>query len=230
MSHGDRVEGLPPGFRAAGSTPNAAVAAMEDAGRRLYGIQFHPEVTHTREGRTILRRFLFDVCGAKGDWTMASFVEKAIAEVRETVGGERVLCAISGGVDSAVMALLIHRAVGDRLELLFIDHGLLRKDEARTVEHIFARTFHLKLRSVDAGARFFKALKGLSDPEEKRKPSSRFSNPRPVRSATSRFSPRGPSTRTASNRRQRPERPPSSRATTTSAGSPSACACGSWNR
>ncbi len=169
MSHGDRVESPPSGFAASGSTPGAPLAAMEDPERRLYAMQFHPEVTHTRQGPAILRRFLFDVCGASGDWTMASFVERAVDEVRERVGGERILCAISGGVDSAVMALLIHRAVGDRLDLLFIDHGLLRKDEARMVEDLFERSFRLPLRSVDARGRFFAALKGLSDPEAKRK-------------------------------------------------------------
>ncbi len=169
MSHGDKVEVLPPGFRAAGFTPNAPFAALEDPARRLYGIQFHPEVTHTVQGRELLRRFLYEACGALGGWTMASFVESACEDIRAQVGEERVLCAISGGVDSSVMALLIHRAIGDHLNLLFIDHGLLRKDEARLVQDRFARKFQLKLKAVDASDRFFSALKGLSDPEEKRK-------------------------------------------------------------
>ena len=169
MSHGDRVVEVPPGFEASGSTPGVAVAAMEDASRRLFAIQFHPEVTHTVRGRDILRRFLFDVCGAAGDWTMGSFVEDACAAVRAKVGGERVLCAISGGVDSAVMALLLHRAVGDRLDLLFLDTGLLRKDEARQVEELFAGRFRLKLRAVDASEAFLGALRGVSEPEAKRK-------------------------------------------------------------
>lgn len=169
MSHGDSVETLPPGFRTAGSTESVPSAAMEHPERRLFGIQFHPEVTHTRRGREILHRFLYDVCGASGDWTMDSFVDSASRRVREQVGDQRVLCAISGGVDSAVMALLIHRAVGEKLDLLFIDHGLLRKDEARLVEETFKERFHLPLRCVDASAEFFAALEGLSDPEEKRK-------------------------------------------------------------
>ena len=169
MSHGDAVRELPEGFAIAGSSTNAPVAAFEDATRHLYAIQFHPEVTHTVQGREVLRRFLFDACGADGDWTMDSFVESAVEEIRRRVGTERVLCAISGGVDSSVMGLLIHKAVGERLDLLFIDHGLLRKDEARLVKEAFAEKFHLKLRAVDASARFFAALKGLSDPEDKRK-------------------------------------------------------------
>jgi GMP synthase (glutamine-hydrolysing) len=169
MSHGDKVEGLPDGFAIAGSTPNAPVAAFEDPGRRLFSIQFHPEVTHTAQGREVLRRFLYDACRVSGDWTMDSFVESAAARIRGEVGHERVLCAISGGVDSSVMALLIHRAIGDKLDLLFIDHGLLRKDESRLVQEAFAEKFHLKLRAVDASGRFFAALRGLSDPEDKRK-------------------------------------------------------------
>ena len=169
MSHGDSVEELPEGFVPAGTTETVPLAAFEHPTRRLHGIQFHPEVTHTREGREILRRFLYEVCGASGGWTMDAFVERACGEIRDRVGGERVLCAISGGVDSAVMALLIHKAIGDRLELLFIDHGLLRKSEARLVEQNFRERFHIALRSVDGSARFFAALKGLSDPEDKRK-------------------------------------------------------------
>ncbi len=169
MSHGDRVEGLPEGFAIAGSTPNAPVASFENPARRLFAIQFHPEVTHTVQGREVLRRFLYDVCGVRGDWTMDSFVEAAAARIRAEVGPERVLCAISGGVDSSVMALLIHKAIGDKLDLLFIDHGLLRKDESRLVQEAFRDKFHLKLRAVDASDRFFAALKDLSDPEDKRK-------------------------------------------------------------
>ena len=169
MSHGDKVEGLPDGFVIAGSTLGAPVAAFEDASRGLFAIQFHPEVTHSVQGREVLRRFLYGVCGASGDWTMASFVESASEAIRAQVGGERVLCAISGGVDSSVMALLIHRAIGDKLDLLFIDHGLLRKDESRLVQEAFANKFHLKLRAVDASEQFFDALRGLSDPEDKRK-------------------------------------------------------------
>jgi GMP synthase (glutamine-hydrolysing) len=169
MSHGDRVESLPPGFRAAGSTPGSPFAAMEDRKRALFGIQFHPEVTHTREGKEILRRFLYEACGAAGDWTVASFIEEAAKSVRARVGGEKVLCAISGGVDSAVTALLLHRAVGDALRLLFIDHGLLRKGEAEGVRRLFAEHFQIPLVTVDASDRFFGALNGLGDPEDKRK-------------------------------------------------------------
>lgn len=169
MSHGDTVEGLPEGFAVSGSTPSAPVAAFEAPSRGLFAIQFHPEVTHSVQGREVLRRFLYGICGARGDWTMDSFVASAAAEIRAQVGEERVLCAISGGVDSSVMALLIHRAIGDKLDLLFIDHGLLRKDESRMVQEAFSEKFHLKLRAVDASGQFFAALRGLSDPEDKRK-------------------------------------------------------------
>jgi GMP synthase (glutamine-hydrolysing) len=169
MSHGDRVESLPPGFRPAGSTPGSPFAAMEDRKRPLFGIQFHPEVTHTREGREILRRFLYRACGAAGDWTVASFIEEAVRDLRERVGRQEVLCAISGGVDSAVTALLLHRAIGESLRLLFVDHGLLRKGEAEGVRRLFAEHFHIPLVTVDASDRFLAALRGLSDPEDKRK-------------------------------------------------------------
>jgi GMP synthase (glutamine-hydrolysing) len=169
MSHGDRVEALPRGFVSAGRTESSPHAAMADLERSFYGIQFHPEVSHTLRGKEILRHFLYDVCGAVGDWNSGSFVEEAVAQLRATVGNERVLCAVSGGVDSSVMALLVSRAIGDRAELLFIDHGLLRKDEASQVEELFGRKFHLKLSAIKAGARFFEALRGVTDPEEKRK-------------------------------------------------------------
>ncbi|MEW5765160.1 MAG: glutamine-hydrolyzing GMP synthase [Acidobacteriota bacterium] len=169
MSHGDRVETPPEGFRVSGSTESVPVAAMEDPDRGLFALQFHPEVTHTADGREILRRFLFGVCGARGDWTMTSFIEEAVAQIRREVGGERVLCAISGGVDSSVAALLVQRAVGDRLAGLFIDHGLLRKGEAEAVSSRLRDGLKLDLRKVDASEEFFLALRGLSDPEEKRK-------------------------------------------------------------
>jgi len=169
MSHGDRVEDPPPGFAPAGFTPGTPLAAMADETRKLYGIQFHPEVSHTREGKSILKRFLYEACGAAGDWTMASFIEEAVQSARRRVGKERVLCAISGGVDSAVTALLLHKALGEGLDLLFVDHGLLRKGESKSVEDLFAQHFRIPLKRVDAAGRFFSALEGLQDPEDKRK-------------------------------------------------------------
>jgi len=169
MSHTDRVEALPLGFVVSASTDSVPVAAMEDRERRLFGLQFHPEVTHTRQGRELLRRFLYDVCGASGDWTLASFADRAVEEIRRRVGEGRALCALSGGVDSAVAALLVHRALGPRLSCLFLDHGLLRKGEAERVGRDLREGLGLPVRTVDASARFFAALKGLSDPEEKRK-------------------------------------------------------------
>jgi GMP synthase (glutamine-hydrolysing) len=168
MSHGDSTERLPPGFRASGTTPSTAVAAIEDADRKLYGIQFHPEVRHTEEGMTVLGSFL-DICGCRRDWSPDSFVEAATERIREQVGKERVLCALSGGVDSAVTALLVHRAIGSRLTCVFVDNGLLRKDEALQVRKRFSKKLGLKVVFVDAGRRFLERLRGVSDPERKRK-------------------------------------------------------------
>ena len=169
MSHGDRVEGLPPGFRVTASTGNAPVVGFENPERGFYGIQFHPEVSHTVSGSEILRNFLYGVCGARGDWRMASYLEEATAAVRERVGDRRVICALSGGVDSSVVAALLNRAVGERSTAIFVDHGLLRKDEALQVTRTLRDALGVPVLAVDARARFLGELAGVEDPEQKRK-------------------------------------------------------------
>ncbi|HKK02337.1 MAG TPA: glutamine-hydrolyzing GMP synthase [Gammaproteobacteria bacterium] len=169
MSHGDRVESLPPGFIAIAGTDSAPLAGMADDGRRFYGLQFHPEVTHTRQGTRIVSRFVHDICGCAADWTPGNIVEDSIARVRALVGGEKVLLALSGGVDSSVVAALLHRAIGDQLVCVFVDHGLLRQGEGDQVMATFARHMGIKVIRVDAEARFLDALAGVSDPEAKRK-------------------------------------------------------------
>jgi GMP synthase (glutamine-hydrolysing) len=168
MSHGDSILQAPPGFRVMGSSGANPVAAMEAPDRRLFGILFHPEVVHTEEGMRVLTNFL-DICGCDRQWNAASFIEDAVARIRATVGEGRVICALSGGVDSAVTALLVHRAVGDRLTSVFVDNGLLRLDEAAQVRQRFAQRLKLKVVFVDAARRFLARLKGVSDPEQKRK-------------------------------------------------------------
>lgn len=169
MSHRDAVFEPPPGFRALAASPASPVAAFESSERRLYGIQFHPEVTHTPHGRDVLERFLRDVCGARDSWTPESLVARRIDEIRARVGDERVICALSGGVDSSVAALIVHRAVGDQLTCVFVDHGLLRKNEADQVVAAFRDRFHVPLVAVDARERFLARLRGVVDPERKRK-------------------------------------------------------------
>ena len=169
MSHGDEVIEVPPGFERTATSTNSGCAAMADESRRLHAIQFHPEVAHTEHGREILRHFVVDICGCAGTWKMKSFIEEATAAVRERVGDGRVVAGLSGGVDSAVAALLIHKAIGDRMHALFVDNGLLRRDEAVAVLQTFERAFHVPVRSVDASGRFLKALEGITDPEEKRR-------------------------------------------------------------
>jgi len=169
MSHGDRVERLPEGFVSIASTDSAPLAGMADEGRRFYGLQFHPEVTHTRQGTRILERFLHEVCGCGNDWTPGNIVADSIASVREKVGGDKVLLGLSGGVDSSVVAALLHRAIGDQLTCVFVDNGLLRHHEGDQVMATFAEHFGIKVIRVDAGDRFLGALEGVSDPEEKRK-------------------------------------------------------------
>jgi GMP synthase (glutamine-hydrolysing) len=170
MSHGDEVIEVPPGFERTATSTNSGCAAMADESRRMHAIQFHPEVAHTEHGREMLRRFVLGICGSAGTWKMTSFIEEAIEAVRERVGaGGRVVAGLSGGVDSAVAALLIHRAIGDRMHALFVDNGLLRRDEAGAVLQTFERAFHVPVRSVDASGRFLEALKGITDPEEKRR-------------------------------------------------------------
>ncbi|OPX83677.1 MAG: GMP synthase (glutamine-hydrolyzing) [Pelotomaculum sp. PtaB.Bin104] len=169
MSHGDLVEAPPPGFKLTAKTGKAPVAAMALPDSSLYAVQFHPEVVHTPKGQDILKKFLYDICGCHGLWTMASFLEEAIAEVRRQVGDKKVLCGLSGGVDSSVAAVLVHRAVGDRLTCVFVDHGLLRKNEAKQVLNIFRDKFKINLIGVDARERFLSKLAGVTDPERKRK-------------------------------------------------------------
>jgi GMP synthase (glutamine-hydrolysing) len=169
MSHRDTVFEAPPGFTALASSTASPVAALEDAERDVYGIQFHPEVVHTPFGQDILKTFLADVCGCDMAWSAASIVEEQIARIREQVGDGRVICGLSGGVDSSVAALLVHRAVGDQLTCVFVDHGLMRKNEGEQVVSAFRDTFHVPLIAVDAEERFLTRLKGVSDPERKRK-------------------------------------------------------------
>ncbi|MDR2356245.1 MAG: glutamine-hydrolyzing GMP synthase [Clostridiales Family XIII bacterium] len=169
MSHTDYVERVPEGFRVCAQTDNCPAAAMENAERKLYGVQFHPEVHHTPFGQKLLSNFLYGICGCKGDWTPANFAKAKTEEIRRRVGGGRVLCALSGGVDSSVAAVLTHKAVGDRLTCIFVDHGLLRKDEGEQVMEVYGRRFRMNIKRVDAAERFLGKLAGVGDPEEKRK-------------------------------------------------------------
>ena len=168
MSHGDSVTRPPKGFTSLGTTTNCPVAVMADDERKLYAVQFHPEVAHTPQGMTILTNFV-EICGARRAWSMASFIDTAVEAIRAKVGRDRVLCALSGGVDSAVVAVLVHRAIGDQLTCMFVDNGVLRKGEAAAVVHTFRDAFKLNLIHVDASRRFLNVLRGVTDPELKRK-------------------------------------------------------------
>jgi GMP synthase (glutamine-hydrolysing) len=169
MSHMDTVTRLPAGFRATARTGLCRHAAFEDAARRLYAVQFHPEVRHTEHGQRVLRNFVFGACGCAGDWEMSSFVQSSVAGLRERIGGRNVLCALSGGVDSTVAAVLVHRAVGRQLTCIFVDHGLLRKGEADAVEAMCRGKFGMRFVRVDASRRFLERLAGVTEPEAKRK-------------------------------------------------------------
>ncbi|MEW9106169.1 glutamine-hydrolyzing GMP synthase, partial [Paenibacillus sp.] len=169
MSHTDLVVELPEGFRVDAGTEHAPIAAMSHPEKRFYAVQFHPEVRHSVYGNEMIRNFLFRVCGCKGDWTMETFIEDKVREIRETVGDRKVLCALSGGVDSSVVAALIHKAIGDQLTCMFIDHNLLRKGEAEGVMETFVGKFDMHVVKIDARERFMSKLAGVSDPEKKRK-------------------------------------------------------------
>lgn len=169
MSHGDHVVELPAGFQLDASTEHAPIAAMSHPERQFYAVQFHPEVRHSVYGNEMIRNFLYSVCGCEGNWTMESFIEDTIQEIRKEVGDQKVLCALSGGVDSSVVAILLHKAIGDQLTCMFIDHGLLRKGEAEGVMETFVGKFDMKVVKIDARDRFLGKLKGVDDPEKKRK-------------------------------------------------------------
>ena len=169
MSHGDRVTKLPPGFSVIATSENAPFAAIADEARRYYAVQFHPEVMHTPDGAKLLRNFALNIAGCSGGWTMAAFKERAIAQVRAQVGKGKVICGLSGGVDSAVAAVLIHEAIGDQLTCVFVDHGLLRLDEGKQVMDIFDRNLGVRVIHVDASEQFMSKLAGVTDPEQKRK-------------------------------------------------------------
>ena len=169
MSHGDKVTELPAGFKLMASTDACPIAAMADESRRFYAVQFHPEVTHTKQGTKLLHRFVRDICGARGDWQMPEYVSESVKQIRETVGQEEVILGLSGGVDSSVAAALIHQAIGKQLTCVFVDHGLLRLNEARQVMDTFAKHMRVKVIHVDASKKFLSALKGVADPEKKRK-------------------------------------------------------------
>jgi GMP synthase (glutamine-hydrolysing) len=169
MSHGDSISKLPPGFKDCAHTDNSPFAAMVDPKRRFYGVQFHPEVGHTLKGKQILHNFLFEVCACARSWTMQSFARRTSTEIREAVGDRKVILGLSGGVDSSVTALLIHTAIGKQLTCIFVDNGLLRKDEARKLKEVFDEHLKLNIRFVDAGKKFLAALKDVTDPERKRK-------------------------------------------------------------
>ena len=169
MSHGDKVTELPPGFKLMASTDSCPIAGMADEERRFYGVQFHPEVTHTKRGAAILERFVIDICGAKADWVMRDHITEAVEKIRAQVGDEEVILGLSGGVDSSVAAALIHRAIGDQLTCVFVDHGLLRLNEGDRVMDMFVGKLHAKVIRVDAAEQFLGHLKGVTDPEAKRK-------------------------------------------------------------
>jgi GMP synthase (glutamine-hydrolysing) len=169
MSHGDKVTALPPGFKVMASTPSCPIAGMADEARRFYAVQFHPEVTHTVQGRAILERFVLGICSATPDWIMGNYIEEAVAKIRKQVGDEEVILGLSGGVDSSVAAALIHRAIGDQLTCVFVDHGLLRLHEGDMVMEMFEGRLHAKVIRVDASELFLGKLAGVSEPEAKRK-------------------------------------------------------------
>ena len=168
-SHGDKVTALPAGFRVAARTENSKFAAIEDPKRELYALQFHPEVSHTPRGKEILQNFVYHICHCAMDWTMGSFIEEACARIREQVGEQKVVLGLSGGVDSSVTAALLHKAIGDQLTCIFVNNGLLRSREEEMVQRVFGENFHVRLKYVDAGQRFLSLLKGVTDPEQKRK-------------------------------------------------------------
>jgi GMP synthase (glutamine-hydrolysing) len=169
MSHGDLVVEAPAGFEVNATNPSCPIASMSNEEKGLYAVQFHPEVRHSVHGNEMLKNFVFDVCGCTGDWSMENFIEMEMDKIRQTVGEKKVLCALSGGVDSSVVAVLIHKAIGDQLTCIFVDHGLLRKGEADSVMKTFADGFNMNVIKVDAQDRFLNKLKGVSDPEQKRK-------------------------------------------------------------
>ena len=169
MSHGDKVTELPPGFSVMASNPACPIAGMADETRRFYAVQFHPEVTHTRQGQALLNRFVLDICGARPDWIMGDYIAEAVEKIRTQVGDEEVILGLSGGVDSSVAAALIHRAIGDQLTCVFVDHGLLRLNEGDMVMEMFVGKLHAKVMRVDASEQFLGALTGISEPEAKRK-------------------------------------------------------------
>ena len=168
-SHGDKIEKLPDGFKPVGTTENSAYALIENKARRFYGMQFHPEVAHTPRGMEIIKNFLYGICGCTGDWTMSDYVERAIEKIRNTVGDKKVILGLSGGVDSSVAAALIHKAIGDQLTCVFVDNGLLRKDERKKVEDLFKNNFKMRMKTVRAEKLFLSKLAGVKDPERKRK-------------------------------------------------------------
>ncbi len=169
MSHGDHVAALPDGFRVIATSAGAPYAAVEDAARHYYGVQFHPEVVHTEGGADLLQQFALGICGCSGSWSMASYRQRAIAAIRQQVRKSRVICGLSGGVDSSVAAVLIHEAIGDQLTCVFVDHGLLRAGEAEEVVALFGNHYNIPLVHVDASEMFLQRLAGISDPEQKRK-------------------------------------------------------------
>ncbi|MFD2760237.1 glutamine-hydrolyzing GMP synthase [Lentibacillus juripiscarius] len=169
MSHGDKVMKAPDSFQIDATSPSTPIAAMSNDDRRMYGVQFHPEVRHTEHGNELLRQFVFDACGCSGDWTIENFIDMKVADIRQQVGDRNVLCALSGGVDSSVVAALIHKAIGKQLTCIFVDHGLLRKNEAEEVTATFQDDFDMNFIKIDAADRFLSKLENVTDPEQKRK-------------------------------------------------------------
>ena len=169
MSHGDKITRLPKGFKIIASTPNAKISCMENSLKRFYGVQFHPEVVHTPKGKTILKNFVFAISKCKKSWSMSSFVKSSIKDLRKEIGSDKVLCGLSGGVDSSVLAILLSKAIGKNLTAMFIDNGLLRRDEAKLVKKRFKKKYKINLKCIDASEAFLKALKNVTDPEKKRK-------------------------------------------------------------